>query len=141
MDALQYFNQGIEKSRKKDLEGAIQDYTKAIELSSSTTKRTITEKDNDGSLLHTNIIETNEGNVNVYYNRGCAYFDTHNYKEALYDYSKVIEYSPQDAETYFRRATVNYCLGYDEASKEDLSKAFNLNPKYTEELFLNQFIK
>src|ERR1035437_6240968 len=139
MDAQFFFNRGLEKSTNRDLIGAIDDYTKAIELSSRITKRTITTKKSDGSMEHVNIIETNEGNVNVYFNRAFSYFAIGNYLASINDYSKVIEYSPKDAEAYFKRAAANYCFQNDKGADEDLSIAIKLNPKYSRELFLSQF--
>lgn len=139
MDAEFFFNQGVQKSRNRDLEGAIADYTKAIELSSGTIKRTITTKEPGGITTNVNIIETTEGNANIYFNRACAYFDIGNYSAAVNDYSKFIEYNQQDAEVYFKRATANYCLENDDEVKEDLAIAYKLDNKYTRDLFLSQF--
>lgn len=138
MDAEYFFNQGIEKSRNRDLKGAIEDYTKAIELSSGMTRRTINTKE-DCNTKHVDVIETTEGNVNMFYNRACAYFDTGNYAAAVEDYSKFIEYNQEDGEVYFKRATANYCIEKNQKVEEDLAIAFRLNPKYNGELFLSQF--
>lgn len=110
MDAQSYYNRGVEKSNSKDYLGAIEDYTKVIELTSSSGRRTISTKHPDGSIEHVDVIETSEGDTNAYYNRGCAYFDIRIYEAAIHDFSKVIEYTPEDAEAYFRRATAYYCL-------------------------------
>ena len=63
------------------------------------------------------------------------------YLKAYDDFSKVIEYCPKDAEAYFKRAIVNYCLENDDASKHDLLKAESLDLKYSEEYFWSQFSK
>ncbi len=65
--------------------------------------------------------------------------DIAKYAEAYEDFSKVIEYFPKDAEAYFNRAIVNYCLEDDDASKNDLEKAKSIDPKYTDEFFRAQF--
>lgn len=139
MDSEFFFNQGVEKSRNRDLKGAIEDYSKAIELTSGMSRRTITTKQPDGSTTHVDVIETTEGNANMYFNRGCAYFDIGNYVEAVDDYSKFIEYNQEDGEVYFKRATANYCLENDNEVEEDLAIAFKLHNKYNRELFLSQF--
>ena len=139
MDAKFYFNQGIEKSRQKDFLGAIQDYTTAIKLTSGVTKRTITENHPNGTLVHTNVFDISEGFGEIYFNRGLAYLDIGKYIEAVEDFAKVIEYAPNDAEAYFKRAVANYCLENDSEMKDDLTKAFNLDSKYTKELFLSIF--
>jgi tetratricopeptide (TPR) repeat protein len=61
------------------------------------------------------------------------------YTKAIEDFSKEIEYSPDDAEFYYKRATALYCLSLDNEANEDLKMANKLDPKYTNELFLSQF--
>lgn len=141
MDPLFYFNQGLEKYRSQDFHGAIHDFTKAIELNSSITKRTITEKRPDGSTESTNIFDICEGDVNTYYNRGCAYYDAGMYSEALQDFAKVIEYSPDDASAYFKRGLANYCLQNDWESENDFANAYKLDPKYSPEYFQSLFAR
>ena len=139
MDSQSYFNQGNEKCKNKDLAGAIEDFTKAIELCSSVKYKTNNEKGSDSSVESAHIIKPNAGNVNIYFNRGCCYFYLRMYNEAIADYSKVIEYSSTGAEVYFRRATANYYIKNDLGMKSDLAKAEKLDAKYTRELFLSQF--
>ena len=139
MDSLSYFNQGNEKCKNKDLAGAIEDFTKAIDLCISVKYKTNTEKDSDSSVESANVIKPNARNVNIYFNRGCCYFYLRMYNEAIADYSKVIDYSSNSAEVYFRRATANYCIKNDSEVESDLAKAEKLDAKYTRELFLSQF--
>ena len=139
MNAEFYFNRGVEKTREKDLIGAIEDYSTAIELSSGQTKKTISEKISETETIHTNIIETSVGNENMYYNRACCYFDLGNYEKAENDYSLFIEYNQNDPEVYFKRAITYYCLEKDNLVEEDLAKAFELDPKYNRQLFSQQF--
>lgn len=139
MDSQSYFNQGNEKCKNKNLAGAIEDFTKAIEMCVSVKHKTITEKDSDSSVESVNVIKPNAGNVNIYFNRGCCYFYLRMYHEAIADYSKVIEYSSNGADVYFRRATANYCIKHDSEMESDLAKAEKLDAKYTRELFFSQF--
>jgi tetratricopeptide (TPR) repeat protein len=139
MDAGFFFNEGLKKSKSKDLAGAIEDYSKAIFLSSGMSKQHITTKHPDGSIEHIDVINITEGTANMYFNRASAYFDAGNYEAAVNDYSKFIEYNQQDGEAYFRRATANYCLENDKEAEDDLAIALSLDPKYSKELFLSQF--
>ena len=139
MDALFYFNQGVVKLQNKDRQGAIADFTKSIELNSSISKRTITDAGPDGSTISTNVFDICEGEVNTYYNRGCAYFDLGQYAEALYDLTKIIEYAPEDAEAHFRSGMANYCLRNNAAMRVDVANAYRLDPKYSHEYFLSLF--
>jgi tetratricopeptide (TPR) repeat protein len=142
MDAQQFFNSGVQKSFKNDFIGAIEDYTIAIKLSSSITPKTITNKYTEGSANITeqvNVYDINEENTSMYFNRGCAYLAIGKFNDAVQDFSKVLEHTPDDAEVYFKRATANYCLRHDEMAKSDLSTAMKLDSKYTEEMFAAQW--
>jgi tetratricopeptide (TPR) repeat protein len=139
MEAELFFNRGVAKTRIKDLVGAIEDFTTAIDLSSGTVKKTLTTNLDDGSTQHVNVFENSEGYANMYFNRACAYMDLGNYMDAIYDLSKVIQYTPNDAEAYFKRAISNYCIENDEESNKDLATANNLNSIYNQELFTSIF--
>ena len=139
MNAEFYFNRAVEKTRQKNLMGAIEDYSTAIELSSGQMTKTISVKKSETETIHTNIIETSVGFENMYYNRACCYFDLGNFEKAESDYTKFIEYNQNDAEVYFKRAVTYYCLEKDDLVEEDLAKAFNLDPKFNRELFSQQF--
>ncbi|NCT95381.1 MAG: tetratricopeptide repeat protein [Chitinophagaceae bacterium] len=139
MDAQFFYNRGVEKSKTRDYLGAIEDYSKVIEMTSSSERRTITTKHADGSVEHVDVIETSEGNTNAYFNRGCAYLDIRIYEAAIHDFSIVIKYTPEDAEAYFKRATAYYCLNKDEEANDDLETAIKLNPQYSRDMFYGQF--
>ena len=77
--AEKYFKLGKQKYNKKDYQGAIADYDKAIEL--------------------------NPKDARAYYNRGTAKNELKQYKEAIADYDKAIELNPKDADAYNNRGT------------------------------------
>lgn len=139
MDAEFYFNRGVEKSKKRDLQGAIEDYSAAIVLTSGTIRKTITTKHPDGSSESVNVIEISEGKENIYFNRACVYIDLGNYIAAINDLSKFIEYNENDAEVFFKRAIANYCLGNDNDVDQDLRLATSLDPKYNKDALLAIF--
>ena len=67
--AEKYFKLGEQKYNKKDYQGAIADYDKAIEL--------------------------NPKEARAYYNRGVVKDELKQYKEAIADYDKAIELNPK----------------------------------------------
>ncbi|MDP7647000.1 MAG: tetratricopeptide repeat protein, partial [Candidatus Woesearchaeota archaeon] len=75
--AADYVNAGIEKGESGDSQGAIADFTKAIEI--------------------------NPQYAIAYSNRGNAKYDLGNYQGAIADYNKAIEINPQDARAYYNR--------------------------------------
>jgi tetratricopeptide (TPR) repeat protein len=139
MNAEFFFNQGVIKSKNKDLSGAIEDYSMAIKLSQGTERKNLTTDYGDGMKTHVSVYETTEGHINIYFSRAGAYFDLGNYASAIDDFSKILEFEKTDSEVYFRRATCWYCMENDQNAFEDLSIANRLNPKYTKEVFLRQF--
>ena len=67
--ARQYFNQGVEKYEAGNSQGAIADFTKAIEI--------------------------NPQDAGAYSNRGSAKDDLGDYQGAIVDYDKALEINPQ----------------------------------------------
>ena len=97
-----YLNRGNSKSELRDCDGAIQDYTKAIDL--------------------------NPGLVQGYFNRGNAYQDLYRFEEALLDYDHDIGKSALSA--CFNKANALLALGrfsearacYQESIAKDVSR-------------------
>ncbi len=96
-----YFNKGIEKFDLRDYKGAIEEFTKAIEL-------------NDLKFPE------------AYFNRGVAKFKLEDYKGAVIDYAKAIENKPDYAKAYYNRGVAKIKLGEKESACLDLRKAEEL---------------
>ena len=102
LSAQDYFNRGYDCGGNKDYDGAIENYSRTIEL--------------------------NPQDVEAYNNRGNVYKNKGNYDQAIKDYSRAIELNPQCATAYYNRgATYNAKGNYDQAIK-DFNKAIELNP-------------
>jgi Tfp pilus assembly protein PilF len=85
--------------------------------------------DYDGAILnYSKAIEINPGSAAAYYNRGNAYYHNNDYDRTIEDYSKAINLKPDFASAYYGRG---YLYGvkkdYDRAI-EDHSKAISLKP-------------
>ncbi len=76
-NAAKYFNSGIKRLEQGDYQGAIDDFTKAIEI--------------------------NPKLVGAYYNRAIARHQLQNYQRAIADFTKVIQINPKDAKAYKER--------------------------------------
>jgi serine/threonine protein kinase len=104
LSAKDYFNRGYKCGETKDYSGAIENYSKAIEL--------------------------NPQYASAYYNRGYAYYNKGNYDQAIKDYNKTIVLNPQHANAYNNRGIAYKKKGnYDQAIK-DYNKTIVLNPQY-----------
>ena len=82
--AEDYFKSGLSKLQLEDREGAIADFTKAIQLKPNY--------------------------VYAYSNRGVAKKDLKDYQGAIEDFTKAIEYDPNFNPVYFNRADAKYNL-------------------------------
>ena len=100
INAQKFFNSGFDKSKKGDNQGAIEDYTKAIELKPDYAK--------------------------AYNNRGIAHKALKDYQKAIADYNKAIELKPDYANAYYNRAIVHNNRGNKQTAIHDYQEAAEL---------------
>ena len=81
----QYLNQGVEKQKAGNYQGAIDDWSKVIEI--------------------------NPQNAIAYNNRGSAKDDLGDHQGAITDYTKAIGIDPQNANAYINRSKARLNLG------------------------------
>jgi tetratricopeptide (TPR) repeat protein len=113
-----YYDKGKEKDSLKDYQGAIENYSKAIELEPKETKEKGLDPEYD--------------NINTYYNlRGNSKFNLKDYKGAIYDHTKSINIKPNDPfifMTYTDRAQAKFALEDYRGAILDCNKAIELMP-------------
>jgi tetratricopeptide (TPR) repeat protein len=106
--ADQYIEKGNIKAQNSDLNGAIKDYTRAIEIQPRT---------------------------GYYFIRGTAKVYSGDIFGAINDFNIVIEADPLYAPAYFSRGSANSLVGDNKRAIADFSKAIELNPNITEAYF------
>ena len=99
-----YYWIGYSKQKLKNLDGAIDDFTKV--LSFDKTHR------------------------NSYVSRGSAYMDLKKYDKAIEDYSKAIELNSETPDAYAYRGRAFYELRKPKLSLKDYDKAISLDIKF-----------
>src|SRR5271166_1076835 len=99
-----YYNRGNAKDNKGDSDGAIADYSKAIELKPDY--------------------------ANAYYNRGVAKQAKSDLDGAIADYSKAIELKPDFAQAYYNRGYAKQAKGDLDGAFADFTKAIKLKPDF-----------
>tara|TARA_R110002033_G_C3894949_1_gene239250 strand:+ start:2547 stop:2792 length:246 start_codon:yes stop_codon:yes gene_type:complete len=62
-------------------------------------------------------------------------------KEAILDYTKAIEISPNDANAYFSRATIKFKFLDFTGGISDLNKVIEINPKSAQAYYYRGFYK
>ena len=110
--ARQYFNQGVEKYQAGNYQGAIDDWSKAIEI--------------------------NPQNATSYYNRGYAKYKLQEYQGAILDYTKAIEINPQYANAYLNRGVARELVNDLYGACRDWRKAADFGWKEPAEWVKNQ---
>jgi tetratricopeptide (TPR) repeat protein len=111
--AQEYYNNGLSKANSKDYQGAIADYSKAIEKnpkyfeaynSRGNAKNSL--RDANGAILDLNkSIALNPEYGIAYYNRGVAKFNLNQKKSACLDWKKAQELGELDANDFI----IKYC--------------------------------
>lgn len=133
-----YFHRGRMKHIQNDLEGAISDYTLAVEK---------TEKEKNSIYFNRALAKLDMGDYKgaiedntlalklkskkpeALLNRGIAYSFVKNYKYAVRDFSAALTINPNNPKIYDSRAFALDNLGDLEQAKQDYLKAMELNPK------------
>jgi len=124
------------KFKEKDYNGAILEYSKAIEINPDFEKayhnRALAhnklENYNEAIKDYNKLIEINPINETAYYNRGNAKRDLEDFKGAIIDYSKAIKINPNLALAYKYRGISRIRLQDNLDAIKDFSKALEINP-------------
>lgn len=77
-------------------------------------------------------IEREQGNRNYFFQRGQVYHQLKDFAKAKNDYSKVIELSSHDGQALYYRGDCNNKLGLKDLAIDDLLKAKQYNPEWTQ---------
>ena len=136
--ATDYVFNADQRFEKKDYKGAIEAYSKAIEINPAHPSA----YNNRGASRHylqdyqgakedySKSIEINPKDADAYYNRGLAKTYLKDYRGAILDYNRVIKINPNDADAYYYRGLNKANLTNYKDSKNDYSKAIEIDPKY-----------
>jgi tetratricopeptide (TPR) repeat protein len=134
-----YFNQGIANAEAGDIDQAIRDFTKVIELAPNDAaayyNRGIAYKrasEPDLAIAdYTKTIELAPNFAKAYNSRGNAYNTSGDLKKAIADYTKCIELDPDFALAYNNRGFAYQNTGDLEQAIADFDKAIELDPDFS----------
>ncbi len=138
-NAKPLYSSAAAKLKSNDTQGAIADYTKAIERDPMDTYAYIrrgiikgTIGDTLGAMTDfTKAIEIDPKNPQGYSNRGIQKEQNGAIKSAQEDYTKAIELNPKYAIAYINRGNAKTKAWNFKGAIEDYTKALELNPKST----------
>ncbi|MCL2931472.1 MAG: tetratricopeptide repeat protein [Trichodesmium sp. MAG_R03] len=103
-EAEELYKRGVAKGQLGNYQGAILDYTKALEI--------------------------NPYWAEVLYHRGFASYKLQDYQNANVDYTKALFLDPYLVEVYYYRGLCRMKLRYIQAGMEDYTKALEINPNF-----------
>jgi len=134
-------NGGIEKGKEGDLDGAIADFTRAIQLNPkddapyyNRAQAKWLKKDTAGAIAdYTRAIELGSTNPATYNNRGNARAENNDRDGAIADYTRAIELKPNYARAYYNRAMVKKEKGDATGAAADFKTAEKLDPELASE--------
>ena len=139
-----YYNRGFERLELGDSEGAMADYTRAMELSpnrsSSYNNLALTkyyQGDVSGAIAdYSKALELDADEPVTYFNRAVAYYKIGKYRKSITDYTQVIRrqdgirISAESTGAYFQRGEAYRQLGEYDSAISDYSMAIRLTPNH-----------
>src|SRR5437870_10728144 len=134
-------NRGIEKAKNGDLDGALADFNRAIELNpkddapyyNRAQARRLKNDTAGASADYTRAIELGSTNPAAYNNRGNARAENNDRDDAIADYTRAIELKPDYARAYYNRAVLKKEKGDKAGAKADFKTAEKLDPELASE--------
>ncbi len=131
-----YFSRGLVRKRQRDLDGAISDFTRSIQLkpiAEAYLNRGATLKDKgdpDGAMVDYNkAIELKPDYADAFFNRGIARDDKGDFAGAIGDFTRAIELNPGHARAFVGRGFARMRKGDVDSALADYSKGIELNPR------------
>jgi tetratricopeptide (TPR) repeat protein len=142
-----FLNRGLYKKNNKDLQGAIDDYTRAIELKPDFAEAFnnrgeayfYLRKYENAISDYSRAISLKPGNAGGYYNRGLAYENNDQFEEAVKDYSRAIELDPDISTAYYNRGLVYMNQKVFDKAIEDFSHVIKIDPANTDAYYNRGF--
>ena len=129
--ALSHFKNALKKSGKGDLDGAIEDYTRAITLSSRfDTRKPSGNSVTKGDASAEEITVVDPFTANAYTNRGLARFHKGDYLGAIADYNQALRIRPGLHTAYLNRAAAYRASGDPQTALKDLDRAIALKKDF-----------
>lgn len=141
--AAGYLSRGNARWKKGNLDGAIADYTKAIQLDPNFADAYLNrgaarnlKDDSEGAMAdYSKAIELDPNPADAYLYRGILLNDKGSLDSALVDFNKAIELNPRSAPAYNHRGVARDRKGELDSAIADYSKALALDPGYVEAFY------
>src|SRR5215217_3023978 len=131
--AVNHFNNATRKINGGDLDGAIEELTRAIGLSShlegfNNSSRSLANSFNDYSAEEIKVIDP--FTANAYNNRGLVRYKKNDFLGAIEDYEEALRIRPGLPSAYLNRAAAFRALDNSDAALRDLDRAIELKKDF-----------
>lgn len=137
--AVRYFAAGQKKMQHREWLGAVEDFTKAIELNARLSSAKLRNKKRTGDKAFDNSLsESSEIAVSdsftayAYTNRGVARFYLEDFDAAITDYERALRIKPKVAEAYSGRGAARNAKGDRDGALLDFQRALAIDDKLVE---------
>jgi tetratricopeptide (TPR) repeat protein len=142
-----WFSLGYSEMQEKNLDGAIVNFDKAIELEPNFTDALIDcgicengKRDFDAAIKdYSRVIEFNPTFTDAYNNRGIVEYEQKNFSAATADYNKTLELDPTYVKAYLNRGIVESKTKDYQTAIKDYSKVIDLDPTYNNAYYYRGF--
>jgi tetratricopeptide (TPR) repeat protein len=136
IQAREYYERGVEKSRNKDAAGAVQAFNKSIQLNPNNAEAFYRRANANYDLKkyqeaiadYSQAIVLHPNYLQAYFNRGLARHDFNDKRGAIEDYTQVLKLQPNDTDTYYERGVAYLELQDYKTAIGDFSQAIRLEP-------------
>jgi tetratricopeptide (TPR) repeat protein/predicted nucleic acid-binding Zn-ribbon protein len=136
-NADSYRKRGFERLNVRDYQGAIEDYTRALELDPNSAiacnDRGVAFSslgDQPAAIAdYTKALQLEPNEPAYYFNRGFARFNQEDVRGAIEDFSEVIRLSPEYTDAYFHRAEAYRLLGEYQSAVDGYTQVLGVNPE------------
>ncbi|MBI3723722.1 tetratricopeptide repeat protein, partial [bacterium] len=133
----EWHDRGLLRREKGDLEGAISDFTRALELDprsasvwSNRANTRAAKRDLEGAIAdYGKAIEIDPSFATAWNNRGGARQKKRDLEGAISDYGKALELDPRDPSAWSNRGGARQVAGDLEGAISDLTRAIEIDPR------------
>jgi|GEM_PF-5494904 len=147
LDDVAYNNRGLVRYDQGDKQGAIADFSQAVELNprnaTAYCNRGIAHADlgdKTSALSDFDMALTIDPNLAIAYNhRGLVYSDLGDKRQAIADYTEALRIQPDYATAFFNRGAARSKIGDFQGAIADYSEAIRLKPDYATAYFNRGF--
>jgi tetratricopeptide (TPR) repeat protein len=135
--AINFFNEGSKKGKAGDYEGAVQEFTKSLDLKKN--PNTYAKRGyaylmlaNYGATINdeTEVLRLQESYLNAYFVRGVARYETGDYKGAKVDLDMFLDRDRTNAIAFNYMAAISFMNQDYKGSLENYNEVVKLDPKY-----------